>query len=274
MARKFKVRPIARILAGLEGRARSDRGSREEREERGNGCPAEASSRGDLLPLGTMVTCMALAPAGVLAQAPAPTDTTLPEVKVQDTAGADDYSAPISTVGGGNVPTRVLDIPQTVNIINRAVMQAQGATSLQDALLYVPGVTLGAAEGGTIGNNINLRGFSARTDLYLDTMRDRGQYYRDVFALDSVEVLKGPSSMLFGRGSTGGVINQVSKQPSRTPHNEVSVTAGTQPSVRATADVNQPFADNSAFRIAAMGQKVDSTRDVMTNKDYGVAPSL
>ena len=77
-----------------------------------------------------------------------------------------------------------------------------------------PGITIGAAEGGSIGNNFNLRGFSARTDLYLDGMRDRGQYYRDVFSLDAVEVLQGPSSMLFGRGSTGGVINQVSKLPS------------------------------------------------------------
>src|SRR5215813_9854830 len=274
MARQFKLRPIARILAGLEGRARSDRRSRSQQEQRVEGGRAEAPSRGDLLPLGTMVTCMALAPAGVLAQAPAPTDTTLPEVKVQDTAGADDYSAPISTVGGGNVPTRVLDIPQTVNIINRAVMQAQGATSLQDALLYVPGVTLGAAEGGTIGNNINLRGFSARTDLYLDTMRDRGQYYRDVFALDAIEVLKGPSSMLFGRGSTGGIINQVSKFPSLTPYGEASDTVGTQPSLRGTADYNQPLSDTSAFRVSAMAQDVYSTRDVMKYKDYGLAPSL
>ena len=78
----------------------------------------------------------------------------------------------------------------------------------------MPGITIGGAEGGQIGNNINLNGFTARTDIYLDGFRDRGQYYRDTFALDSVEVLMGPSSMLFGRGSTGGAINQVSKRPS------------------------------------------------------------
>ena len=92
-------------------------------------------------------------------------------------------------------------------------MQSQGATSLASALRNVPGLTIGAAEGGTIGNNINLNGFSARTDIYLDGMRDRGQYYRDTFALEQIEVLMGPSSMLFGRGSTGGVINQVLKKP-------------------------------------------------------------
>ena len=92
-------------------------------------------------------------------------------------------------------------------------MQSQGVTTLDQAVRNVPGVTIGSAEGGTIGNNINLNGFNARTDIYLDAMRDRGQYYRDVFALEAVEVLMGPSSMLFGRGSTGGVINQVTKNP-------------------------------------------------------------
>ena len=148
--------------------------------------------------------------------AAAAADTTLPEVKVKDAPPANDYNPPVSTIGGG-VPTPIRDIPQSVTVINSALMQAQGATSLADALRNVPGITIGAAEGGSIGNNFNLRGFSARTDLYLDGMRDRGQYYRDVFSLDAVEVLKGPSSMLFGRGSTGGVINQVSKLPNLTP---------------------------------------------------------
>jgi catecholate siderophore receptor len=225
-------------------------------------------------PLAAAILAALAAPVPVFAQVTASPEQRLPEVKVTTPAEGNSYQPDTSTIGGKGEPTLIRDIPQSVTVINRAVMEAQGATTLADVLRNVPGITMGAAEGGSIGNNINLRGFTARTDVYLDGMRDRGQYYRDVFALDSVEVLKGPSSMLFGRGSTGGVINQVSKQPTRTPHDEVSVTAGTQPSVRATADVNQPFADNSAFRVVAMGQEVDSTRDVMTNKDYGVAPSL
>ena len=183
------------------------------------------------------------------------------------------YNTGVSSIGGG-IPTPIRDIPQSVTVINSELMQAQGATSLADALRNVPGITMGAAEGGSIGNNFNLRGFSARTDLYLDGMRDRGQYYRDVFSLDSVEALQGPSSMLFGRGSTGGVINQASKLPSLTPFGTVTVFGGTQPSARATVDFNQPIDDTSAFRIAAMGQNVHSTRDVMHNEDYGAAPSM
>jgi outer membrane receptor for monomeric catechols len=161
-----------------------------------------------------------------------------------------------------------------VTVINKVIMDQQAAYSLPQVLRNVPGITLGAAEGGTIGNNINLRGFSARTDIYLDGARDRGQYYRDVFFLDAVEVLKGPSSMLFGRGSTGGVINQVSKTPSLSARNEVSTTVGTSDFYRATADFNKPLSDTAAFRIALMGQKAHTTRDVMYNEDYGVAPSL
>ncbi|HTP63456.1 MAG TPA: TonB-dependent siderophore receptor [Burkholderiales bacterium] len=230
------------------------------------------NTRFKLKPIAAAIAGMLAAPGIAFAQAAAP-ETTLPEVKVEGSAQRDDFNSGVSNIGG-KVPTPVRDIPQTVNIITRGQMESQGATSLADALRGVPGITIGAAEGGTIGNNFNLRGFSARTDLYLDGMRDRGQVYRDVFSLDQIEVLKGPASMLFGRGSTGGVINQVSKQPSLAPLNEASVTVGTQPSLRTTADFNQPLSDTSAFRISLMAQDVDSTRDVMHNRDFGIAPSL
>ena len=220
------------------------------------------------------IACMAFAPEMVFAQnAPASSDATLPEVNVKGGAAGPGYNPATSTIGGGTeIPLR--DIPQSVTVINSALMQAQGATSLADALRYVPGITLGAAEGGSIGNNFNLRGFSARTDLYLDGIKDRGQFYRDVFSLDAVEVLQGPSSMLFGRGSTGGVINQASKLPTPTPFGSATVMTGPQPTFRVTTDVNLPIDASSAFRVAAMGQDVHSTRDVMQNHDYGAAPSI
>ncbi len=211
----------------------------------------------------------------------APTATTAPatdgatqlhEVKVIDEV-QNDYAPARATVGG-KVPTEVRDIPQVVNIVNRAVLDAQNATSLTDALRNVPGITMTAGEGGQIGDNVNLRGFSARTDIYLDGMRDRGQYKRDTFALDSVEVLKGPSSLFFGRGSTGGVINQVSKMPLQDTLDQVSVSLGTDDYYRGTADLNRPLSAHSAARVALMWQDVDSTRDVVNNKDWGIAPSL
>jgi len=173
------------------------------------------------------------------------------------------------------LPARLQDIPQSITVLNRTLLQSQGATSLADALRNVPGITVGGAEGGQIGNNINLNGFTARTDIFLDGFRDRGQYYRDTFALDSVEVLMGPSSMLFGRGSTGGAINQVSKRPKRTPATEVDVSGTTNGLVRGTADWNAPISDTSALRVAVMGQGgPTSTRRKTTVNDYGVAPSF
>jgi len=167
------------------------------------------------------------------------------------------------------------DVPQSVTVLSKALLQSQGATSLPDALRNVPGVTLGGAEGGQIGNNINLNGFTARTDIYLDGFRDRGQYYRDTFALDAVEVLMGPSSMLFGRGSTGGVINQVSKVPQLKPATEVDVSGTTSGMVRTTTDVDRAIDATSAFRVAAMAQSGrTTTRDEMKNTDFGLAPSL
>jgi catecholate siderophore receptor len=174
-----------------------------------------------LIPLGAILTGVALTPEKVFAQAAA-VETTLPTVNVNGSSLGKDYAPATSSIGGKE-PTAIRDIPQTVNVINRAVLEAQAASSMTEALRNVPGITISAGEGGQIGDNINLRGFSARTDIYLDGFRDRGQYTRDTFSLEAIEVLKGPSSMLFGRGSTGGVINQVSKKPNLTPSGEVTV---------------------------------------------------
>ncbi|HEX6833159.1 MAG TPA: TonB-dependent receptor plug domain-containing protein, partial [Rudaea sp.] len=182
---------------------------------------------------------------------------TLEAVQVNGSAANNDYNASSANVAKLATPLR--DIPQVVTVIDRALLEAQGVTSFADALRNVPGITIGGAEGGQIGNNINLRGFTARTDIYLDGFRDRGQYYRDTFDLDSIEVLKGPSSMLFGRGSTGGVINQVSKVPVSMTLDEVSATLGSDDRYRLSGDFNQPFSDTAAGRLNVFGQDNHST---------------
>ncbi|MGN6528567.1 MAG: TonB-dependent receptor [Burkholderiaceae bacterium] len=180
-----------------------------------------------------------------------------------------------ASVSLDKLPADLHDVPQSITVLSKSLLQSQGANSLADALRNVPGITLGGAEGGQIGNNINLNGFTARTDLYLDGFRDRGQYYRDTFALDSVEVLMGPSSMLFGRGSTGGVINQVSKVAQLRPVTEVELSATTNGLARIAGDVGRRIGDTAAFRVAAMAQEgAPTTRDVMRNRGAGVAPSL
>src|ERR1700754_2023988 len=137
-----------------------------------------------------------------------------------------DFLADDSTVGG-KFPTPARDIPQQLTVITQDLMTTQADTSLYGALDNVPGIVITPSADTATGNNINLRGFPARTDIYLDGIRDRGQYYRDTFALERIEVLEGAASLLFGHGSTGGIINQVSKKPQLEPIANVSVAGGT-----------------------------------------------
>lgn len=196
---------------------------------------------------------------------------TLAPVTVTGTRPSEDFAKPASALDRVG---DLRDTPQSVTVITKALMQSQGSTSLTSAISRVPGITVGAAEGGQIGNNINLNGFSARTDLYLDGMRDASQYYRDTFALEEVEVLMGPSSMLFGRGSTGGAINQVFKKPSLTRKLEYSAAITTNGLKRGTFDINEPLSETSAYRVAAMMQQgAVSTRYQTDVLDFGVAPS-
>jgi catecholate siderophore receptor len=167
------------------------------------------------------------------------------------------------------------DTPQNVTVIPQQVLTEQAVNNLQDALKNVPGITLNAGEGGTHGDNINLRGFAASDDFFLDGLRDTGFYTRDSFNLDAIEVYKGPASTFFGRGSTGGVVNQVSKAPQLDNFVRGTAVGGTNSELRGTADVNYAFGDSSAFRVNAMGHKSEvADRDFVDNRRWGVAPSL
>jgi catecholate siderophore receptor len=201
---------------------------------------------------------------------------TMQPVTVTGARPSEDFQVNKISINRFGVPD-LMDVPQSVMVLDKALMQSQGATSLQSAIRNVPGVTIGAAEGGTIGNNFNIDGFSARTDIYLDGMRDRGQYYRDVFDLDAIEVLFGPASLLFGRGSTGGIINQVMKKPTLQKRTELTGSVTTNGLVRGTADVNIPFGEDStnAARVNAMFQYGKaSTMDMTTLQDFGFAPAV
>ncbi len=173
------------------------------------------------------------------------------------------------------LPQKILDTPQSINVIPAEVIKEQGINNLQDALRNVPGITLNAGEGGTHGDLVNLRGFSAGDDYFMDGLRDTGLYDRDTFDYESVEVYKGPASTLFGRGSTGGVINQILKSPQLYPIDDLQVTGGTNAEIRATADVNYVLGDTSAVRIDVMGQRNNQEgRPFTRTQRYGIAPSI
>ncbi len=165
--------------------------------------------------------------------------------------------------------------PQSITIVSHEVLVQQATSRLQDALRNVPGITLNAGEGAARGDTVNLRGFSAFNDFFLDGIRDAAIYNRDSFNLDTIEVLKGPSAVVFGRGSTGGAINQVSKAPTLAPLWSGTLVGGTNSEIRGTADIDQPIGPDAAIRVTAMGERSKVTdRDLVSNHRWGIAPSV
>jgi catecholate siderophore receptor len=178
-------------------------------------------------------------------------------------------------IGSPKYTELLRDTPQTIRVIDAATMQQQGLSTLRDALRNVAGISLAAGEGGSQGDNLTIRGFSARNDIFLDGMRDFGSYYRDPFNYESLDVLEGPSSMTFGRGSTGGVVNQESKTPGADRSVSGTLQFGSDLTRRITADVNEPMGRTSAFRLNLMGHDSQvAERDAAENRRLGLAPSV
>lgn len=233
----------------------------------------DAASRARLRPAALGLASLSLfgAEGGAWAQSATP-EVKLPEVKVEESKDKGFSTESTSAATRTNTPLR--DIPQLINIVPQSLIRSQGATTLTDALRNVPGISYAAAEGGTQANQLfYLRGFPINQDIFLDGVRDLGEYNRDLFATESIEVLKGPSALIFGRGSTGGVINQTSKVANRAPLREVDVTLGSFAQKRATADMNLVTSDASAVRLIALAENSGSYRYPQGVEKYGFAPS-
>jgi catecholate siderophore receptor len=197
---------------------------------------------------------------------------TLPTIDVTGDQGAGyQVSQPSMT----RFPLPLIDTPQSVNVVPQQVIQDQNAGNVKDVLRNVAGISFRAGEGGNQGDTPYIRGFSAQSDMFRDGVRDPGWYTRDDFSVEQVEVYKGPSSFLFGRGSTGGVVNLVTKTPFDRTSKEVTLSGNTGPGARATVDSNAKINDNVSARIVTMGQLYDiPDRDHVTQNRFGVAPSL
>jgi catecholate siderophore receptor len=171
----------------------------------------------------------------------------------------------------------VRDTPQTVTILTSEVLEQQNLLTLRDMLSTVPGITFGAAEGGTPpSDQINFRGYAAGSDITQDGVRDSAAYSRsDSFNLEQLEVTNGANSVMSGAGSVGGSINLVTKRPKANTSVAVAAGIGTDEYYRGTIDANVRVSDLIAVRINAMGHKNGIPgRDVEENKRWGIAPSL
>jgi catecholate siderophore receptor len=198
----------------------------------------------------------------------------LPEVTVKVDVSrelGEGYNPP-NAVSATKTEAPLRDIPQTVNVVTADVMRDQHATSMQDALKNVPGVSFSTGDGQR--DQVSIRGFSAIADQFVDGFRDDALYFRDLSNVDRVEVIKGPAAVLYGRGSSGGLINRVTRKPGLDV-TDFALSYGMWADRRAEADVGRVFADGAAaFRVTGAVEKANSYRSQQFLDRAAVAPSL
>lgn len=167
----------------------------------------------------------------------------------------------------------IRDVPQSLTVLTERMMDDAKLDTLKQALHYTSGITFAATENGT-DQDIRLRGFpvAAVGDLLIDGMKDPSQYDRDTFNYDRIEVLRGSASLLFGRGSTGGVVNQVNKKPLLIDQYQLEATYGSDRVLRTTADLNKVIGQDAALRVNLM--RTQGSNHGASIEKYGIAPTL
>lgn len=162
--------------------------------------------------------------------------------------------------------------PRLITVLPSDLLAEQDALSLRDALKNIPGISLQAGEGNPPGGDqFKIRGFNARDDINVNEARDLGNYFRDPFYIEQLEVVKGPNSAYAGRGSAGGTVNFVTKKPQQTESNRFEASIGTDNLYRATLDSNQPLGSNSALRANVLAHDAQIPgRDVTEESRYGL----
>lgn len=194
----------------------------------------------------------------------------LPEVRVISTQELPAYQADEAT-GATRIAAPLRDIPQTVNVVTETLVEDQAARSLQDTLQNVPGVSFNIGDGQR--DQVVIRGFDAIGDQYVDGLRDDALYYRDLSNLEAVEVVKGPAAVLYGRGSSGGIVNRITKKPGPSIR-EAELVTGSFSRARAAFDVGNSLGTSADFRITGALEDSGSFREEGFIEREAIAPSI
>lgn len=235
--------------------------------------------RAPLRPCALAALCLAGAAASAQQAEPAPSSgaaaapvATMREVRVQADRSAEDaaYNAPTSA-SGTKTEAALRDVPQTINVVPRQVLRDQGATSMQDALRNVAGVGLSTGDGQR--DQVSIRGFTSIGDQFVDGFRDDALYFRDLSNIDRVEVIKGPAAVLYGRGSSGGLVNRVTKKPGVNV-SDVALTVGSWADRRGEFDLGRaPAGSDWSWRLTGAAEDANSYRSQQFLKRQTIAPS-
>ncbi|WP_332004534.1 TonB-dependent receptor [Sphingobium amiense] len=232
-----------------------------------------------LAPTFLALSCVGLlsSPAAALAQdqGAAGQGQRLGSMTVTDTA-IDEEGYKVDAPSSPKYTAPLLDTPKSVSIIPAQLIRDTASASLTEALRTVPGITLGAGEGGNpLGDRPFIRGFDSQASTYLDGVRDVGAQSREIFAVEQIEVVKGSDSSMGGRGNAGGSLNLVTKVPTAERFIAASGAVGNADYKRATIDINQPVSDFVGIRLNAMWHDQDvAGRDAIYQKRWGIAPSI
>ncbi|WP_335969577.1 TonB-dependent siderophore receptor [Acinetobacter bereziniae] len=198
----------------------------------------------------------------------------LPTIKAQATA---EQSLKVDQSANTKFVAPLLDTPKSVSVISKQLIEDTQVTTLADALRTVPGITLGAGEGGNPnGDRPFIRGYNSESSMYVDGVRNSTSQNREMFAVEQVEVTKGSASAMGGAGTSGGSINMISKVAKKGDFLEGSVAGGTDNYQRITLDGNKDFGNGIAARVAVMGHHNEKAGqdDGAEYKRAGIAPSI
>ena len=199
---------------------------------------------------------------------------TLTPIKVSAssiTGPTDGYMA-TKSFSATRTDTPLRDVPQSITVVTQDMIKDQTMQNMGDVVRYVPGVGISQGEGNR--DAVIFRGNNSTGDFYVDGLRDDVQYFRDLYNIDRVEVLKGSNGMIFGRGGAGGVINRVTKEASWTPINEISAQYGSFSHKRVAVDIGRAINDVAAFRLNGMYEHSNSFRNGVDLERGGVNPTL
>lgn len=210
---------------------------------------------------------LAVGVVGISAQAAEQDNTSIEEVHVEGKYLSSDRANSLKS------PTPIIDVPQSLSIVTADQMLKQGFSSIGEIINYTPGVNTSQGEGHR--DSVVFRGVRSTADFYLDGVRDDVQYYRPLYNLEQVEILRGPNALLFGRGGTGGILNRVTKKSvigEDFTGYKASVDSFGEHGVQ--LDSNTTLSDSAAFRINLMYEGLENHRDFYDGDRYGVNPTL
>ncbi len=175
-----------------------------------------------------------------------------------------------STATRTNINIR--NIPQALTTITESQIEDQSLRSIADVLTFVPGATPGTGEANR--DQMTLRGNNSTADFFVDGLRDDVQYFRDLYNVDRIEILRGPNAMIFGRGGGGGIVNRVLKRSTLSARRQLIAASDARGGIRLTGDVDQPLGAGLGLRVNGLYESGESFRRHVDLNRYGVAPTL